>query len=114
MTATSTVMSTVSSTVTSTSESTAMTMTMTMVMVSSTVETELVVDLEEAIMSQGDKDDNTYSKNTRQHLRTEQAEVRHMLNRKRSMRDKKWKEATEYAERQLWKEVKERQKVMSK
>ena len=59
-TATSTVMSTVSSTVTSTSGST--TMTTAMAMVSSTMEIEPAVDLEEAMMSQGNEDDNAYSK----------------------------------------------------
>ena len=57
---TSTVTSTVSSTVTSTSEST--TTTMATAMVSSTMEGEPTVDLEEAMMSQGDDNDDTYSR----------------------------------------------------
>ena len=60
MTTTSTVTSTVSSTVTSTSEST--TTTTATAMVSSTMEGELTVDLEEAMMSQGDDNDDTYSR----------------------------------------------------
>ena len=56
MTATSTVTSTISSTCDST------TTTMAMATVSSTVDRELTVDLEEAMMSQGNEDDDTYSK----------------------------------------------------
>ena len=112
MTVTSTVMSSVSSTVTSNSDSTKMTMAMTTV--SSTMEIEPAVDLEEAMMSQGNDDDNTYTKKykTMSEDRTDRNVACTKQKEEHERQEREWK-AMEYAEKQVQKEVKERQKQMS-
>ena len=113
MTATSTVTSTSSSTVTSTSETMATKTATATATVSSTVDVEPVVDLEEAMMSQGNEDDDTYSKKykmTSEH-RTDRGVAHAKQKEERERKEREWK-AMEYAERQLQQQIEERQKQM--
>ena len=110
MAMTSTVMSTVSSTVTSTGSTT----TMEMAMVSSTIEIEQEVDLEAAMHSQGNDDDDTYGRKykTTSEDRTDRGVAR-AKQREECERQERECKAMEYAERQLQKQVEEREKRVS-
>lgn len=84
---------------------------MTTAMVSSTMEIEPTVDLEETMMSQGDEDDDTYSKKykTTSEDRTDRGAVR-AKQKEVHERQERERKVMEYAERHLQKEVEERQK----
>ena len=111
--ATLTVTSVSSSIITSTGEDMTMKMTMVLATVSSTVSGEPPIDLEAALLSQGDEDDNAYSNKykTTSEDRTDRGAVRGKQREEHEKQEKE-KKAMEYTEEQLQQQIEEKQKQM--